>query len=70
MNLTFRILRYYRPFAGRILVAFALLIAATLLNLLKPWPLKFVVDSILPASQGEFIFLGETGCGRFPRLSL
>ena len=66
MSLMWRILRYYRPFAGRILVAFALLIAATLLNLLKPWPLKFVVDSILPAPQGGIHFPWGDGVWSFP----
>ncbi len=66
MSLTWRILRYYRPFAGRILVAFVLLVAATLLNLLKPWPLKFVVDSILPASQGGIHFPWGDGVWSFP----
>ena len=56
MNLTWRILRYFRPFAGRILLALALLLVATVLNLLKPWPLKFVVDTILPAPQGGIHF--------------
>jgi ATP-binding cassette subfamily B protein/subfamily B ATP-binding cassette protein MsbA len=48
-----RILGYYRPFAGRILGAFLLLGVATGLNLLKPWPLKFVVDSVLASPQGS-----------------
>jgi ATP-binding cassette subfamily B protein/subfamily B ATP-binding cassette protein MsbA len=56
MNLSWRILRYFRPFAGRILLALALLLVATVLNLLKPWPLKFVVDTILPAPQGGIHF--------------
>ena len=56
MNLTWRILRYFRPFAGRILLALALLLVATVLNLLKPWPLKFVVDTILPSPQGGIHF--------------
>jgi len=60
MNLTWRILRYFRPFAGRILLALALLLVATVLNLLKPWPLKFVVDTILPSPQGGIHFpLGD-----------
>jgi ATP-binding cassette subfamily B protein/subfamily B ATP-binding cassette protein MsbA len=49
-------LRYFYPFAGRILLALALLLVATVLNLLKPWPLKFVVDTILPAPQGGIHF--------------
>lgn len=53
MKLVGRILGYYRPFAGRILGAFLLLGVATGLNLLKPWPLKFVVDSVLVSPQGS-----------------
>lgn len=53
MKLVFRILGYYRPFAGRILGAFLLLGVATGLNLLKPWPLKFVVDGVLASPQGS-----------------
>jgi ATP-binding cassette subfamily B protein/subfamily B ATP-binding cassette protein MsbA len=52
VKLVGRILGYYRPFAGRILGAFLLLGVATGLNLLKPWPLKFVVDSVLASPQG------------------
>jgi ATP-binding cassette subfamily B protein/subfamily B ATP-binding cassette protein MsbA len=37
-------------------LALALLLVATVLNLLKPWPLKFVVDTILPAPQGGIHF--------------
>ena len=47
MKPVFRILGYYRPFAGRIFGAFLLLGLATGLNLLKPWPLKFIIDSVL-----------------------
>ena len=55
MNLVLRILGYYRPFAGRILGAFLLLGLATALNLLKPWPLKFVVDGVLASPHGDII---------------
>ena len=52
MKMMRRILGYYRPFLGRILVALVLLVAATGLNLLKPWPLKFVVDEVLRSPEG------------------
>ena len=52
MKMTRRILGYYQPFLGRILVALVLLVAATGLNLLKPWPLKFVVDEVLRSPEG------------------
>ena len=66
MTLTLRILRYYQPFAGRILVALTLLLAATVLNLLKPWPLKFVVDTILPSPSGGIHFPWGDGVWTFP----
>lgn len=66
MNLTLRILRYYRPFAGRISLALGLLVTATLFNLLKPWPLKFVVDSVLTAPQGGIQFPWGGGFWTFP----
>jgi ATP-binding cassette, subfamily B, bacterial len=42
-----RSLDYFRPDAGRIVLTFALLLLGIGLNLLKPWPLAFLVDSIL-----------------------
>jgi len=42
-----RILRYYQPFGRGILAAFVLLILSIGFNLLKPWPVKYVVDSLL-----------------------
>src|SRR5262245_31128099 len=42
-----RSLSYFRPDAGRVGLTFALLLLAIGLNLLKPWPLAFLVDSIL-----------------------
>ena len=55
MKMMRRILSYYHPFLGRILVALVLLVAATGLNLLKPWPLKFVVDEVLHAPGGGIV---------------
>ncbi|NBQ56396.1 MAG: ABC transporter ATP-binding protein, partial [Verrucomicrobia bacterium] len=55
MSLILRILGYYRPFLGRILLALGLLGVATVLNLLKPWPLKFVVDVILRSPGGGIV---------------
>lgn len=66
MNLTWRILRYYQPFAGRIALALGLLLGATALNLLKPWPLKFVVDAVLPSPQGGIRIPGLEGLWSFP----
>lgn len=54
MNLYRRVLQYYRPFAGAIFCALSLMLAAIFLNLLKPWPMKFVVDNILKASGPSY----------------
>src|SRR5229473_4572251 len=42
-----RALSYFRPDAGRIALSLGLLLLGIGLNLLKPWPLAFLVDSIL-----------------------
>lgn len=47
MNLYRRIIFYYRPFLGRAFVALLLMAGAIALNLLKPWPVKFVIDNVL-----------------------
>src|SRR5262245_64635605 len=43
----FRALRYFRPDAGRIVLTLGLLLLGIGLNLLKPWPLALLVDSVL-----------------------
>jgi ATP-binding cassette subfamily B protein/subfamily B ATP-binding cassette protein MsbA len=42
-----RALRYFRPHAGTVSVAAAFVLLAIGTNLLKPWPLKYVVDGVL-----------------------
>ena len=43
-----RVLRYYRPFLGRRSRACSFSLVGIGVNLLKPWPFKFIVDQILP----------------------
>ncbi|MGH8093605.1 MAG: ABC transporter ATP-binding protein [Chthoniobacterales bacterium] len=43
-----RVLRYYRPFLGPTIVGLALSLIGIGVNLLKPWPLKIIVDQIIP----------------------
>ncbi len=43
-----RVLRYYRPFLPATALGLALSLLGIGVNLLKPWPLKFIVDRILP----------------------
>jgi ATP-binding cassette subfamily B protein/subfamily B ATP-binding cassette protein MsbA len=42
-----RALKYFQPDAPRIGGAFCLLLASTVLNVLKPWPLALIVDHVL-----------------------
>jgi ATP-binding cassette, subfamily B, bacterial len=42
-----RALGYFRPDAGRIVLSLALLLLGIGLNLLKPWPVALLVDSVL-----------------------
>src|SRR5262245_46198056 len=43
-----RVLRYYRPFLGPTIVGLLFSLIAIAVNLLRPWPFKFIVDQILP----------------------
>jgi ATP-binding cassette subfamily B protein len=47
LRLLVRALGYFRPDAGRIGLSVALLLAGIGVNLLKPWPLAILVDSVL-----------------------
>jgi ATP-binding cassette, subfamily B, bacterial len=50
MSVYRRALVYFKPFRGRTLFAAALSLCGIGLNLLKPWPFKFIVDDVLPAA--------------------
>lgn len=52
MGIYRRTLAYYRPFLGETLVALALSLVVTALNLLKPWPFKYIVDGVLGSGEG------------------
>jgi ATP-binding cassette subfamily B protein len=65
MSIYRRVIHYYVPHSWRIAFATFLLLITIALNLLKPWPLKWIVDEILsspkasyhlPWFQGTFIF--------------
>ena len=47
MSIYRRVLAYYRPFAGQTVVGLLLSLAAIGLSLLRPWPLKIIVDDVL-----------------------
>ncbi|HEY3600703.1 MAG TPA: ABC transporter ATP-binding protein [Chthoniobacterales bacterium] len=44
-----RVLRYYRPFLAPTIFGLVLSLLGIGVNLLKPWPFKFIVDNIIPA---------------------
>ncbi|HEY8669670.1 MAG TPA: hypothetical protein VIL63_02425, partial [Terriglobales bacterium] len=46
-----RVLRYYRPFLRPTVLGLLLTLVGIAVNLLKPWPFKFIVDQILPAGS-------------------
>src|SRR5450432_1192253 len=46
-----RVLRYYRPFLAPTIAALLLTLVGIGVNLLKQWPLKFIVDQILPSGS-------------------
>jgi ATP-binding cassette subfamily B protein len=48
MTLLLQVLRYLRPYRRRLAVAIAQVVLLDALEILKPWPLKIVVDYVLP----------------------
>ncbi|MDQ6622003.1 MAG: ABC transporter ATP-binding protein, partial [Verrucomicrobiota bacterium] len=57
-----RVFRYYRPFLAQTIIGLLLSLCGIGLNLLKPWPLKIIVDRILPGAhdasvRGEVLLL-------------
>jgi ATP-binding cassette subfamily B protein len=47
-----RVIGYYRPFLGPTIVGVVLTLISTGFNLLKPWPLKYIIDGVLLAGSG------------------
>jgi ATP-binding cassette subfamily B protein/subfamily B ATP-binding cassette protein MsbA len=43
-----RVLKYYRPFIPKTLLGLVLSFVGIGLNLLKPWPFKYIVDKVIP----------------------
>src|SRR5215471_15876997 len=48
-----RTLLYFRAFTGQTLLAVILMSAGIGLNLLKPWPFKYIVDGLLPGDAAH-----------------
>jgi len=53
MSVYRRALAYYRPFLGQTIYGLSLSVLANVVNLLKPWPFKFLVDDILLHKQSQ-----------------
>ena len=49
MSLYRRVLAYYRPDIGPTVTAIAFTVLANLFNVMRPWPLGFITDKLLPA---------------------
>ena len=47
MSIYRRVLAYYRPFSAQTAIGLILSLAAIALSLLRPWPLKIIVDDVL-----------------------
>ena len=53
-----RVLKYYRPFIFKTLLGLVFSLVGIGLNLLKPWPFKYIVDNVIPDSlQGSYVTL-------------
>lgn len=50
MSIYRRVSAYYRPDLGPTIFAMALTLLANAFNILRPWPLAFIVDKVLPAA--------------------
>lgn len=51
MSVYSRTLRYFRPFVWPTAGGLVAMIAAAGLNLLSPWPLKYIIDGVLPSDD-------------------
>ena len=59
MSVYRRTLSYYRAFATQTFVAALLSVAGVVLNLAKPWPFKYIVDTILPRAEKSVGFASQ-----------
>lgn len=59
MHLTGRVLAYLRPYRGMFLLAVVQVVLLNLLEILKPWPLKIVVDYVLPRQPAPWPWLSS-----------
>ncbi len=66
MSVYRRTLVYFTPFAGRTAAGVLLSLVAVALNLLKPWPFKFIIDDILTQGPGPAAWLAQFGAAGTP----
>jgi ATP-binding cassette subfamily B protein len=52
MNLYRRVIGYYRPYLSTICFSLILLVVGVNFSLLKYWPIKWVIDQVIPMSKG------------------
>ena len=52
MNLYRRVIGYYRPYLGTITLSLILLVIGVNLNLLKYWPIQWVIDHVITVGPG------------------
>jgi ATP-binding cassette subfamily B protein/subfamily B ATP-binding cassette protein MsbA len=57
LNLYRRIIVYYRPYLPTILLALGILVVSVAFGLLKPWPVKWLIDEVLVPSSGAPVIL-------------
>jgi ATP-binding cassette, subfamily B, bacterial len=50
-----RVLAYYRPFLPHTIFGLLLSLGGIGLNLLKPWPFKFIVDQVIPRAKSDTV---------------
>jgi ATP-binding cassette, subfamily B, bacterial len=55
-----RVLQYYQPYISKTLLGLALSLIGIGLNLLKPWPLKYIVDKVIPGFSSGTHFHFQT----------
>ena len=68
MSIYRRVIQYYRPFLPQTIIGLLLSLVGIGVNLLKPWPFKYIVDSLIPI--GHSIGLNKpTQLAAFPSLS-
>ena len=54
MSLLLQVVRYLRPYRGAFVFAILQVVLISILEILKPWPLKLVIDYVLPRTQAPW----------------